>query len=86
MKRRIVITGIGPVTSLGIGKDKFWENLLNGLKPKVKKIPQIKVQTKSKFYVPFPKFSLKDFAIPKYYRFLQPEDKFLLPCPRLQPH
>ncbi|MBN2374026.1 beta-ketoacyl-[acyl-carrier-protein] synthase family protein, partial [bacterium] len=28
--KRIVITGIGVVSSIGIGKDKFWENLIAG--------------------------------------------------------
>jgi 3-oxoacyl-[acyl-carrier-protein] synthase II len=30
MKRRIVITGIGPVTSVGTGKEEFWSSLVNG--------------------------------------------------------
>ncbi len=30
MKRRVVITGMGPVTSLGIGRDRFWEALMEG--------------------------------------------------------
>jgi 3-oxoacyl-[acyl-carrier-protein] synthase II len=33
-KKRIVVTGIGPVTSIGIGKDRFWHNLLKG-KPEI---------------------------------------------------
>jgi 3-oxoacyl-[acyl-carrier-protein] synthase II len=28
--KRVVITGIGPVTSIGIGKDPLWKSLLNG--------------------------------------------------------
>ena len=28
--KRVVITGIGAVTSIGIGKSAFWENLLAG--------------------------------------------------------
>lgn len=30
MKRRVVVTGIGPVTPIGIGKDVFWQNLVAG--------------------------------------------------------
>ena len=29
-KRRVVITGLGAVTPVGIGVDKFWSSLLNG--------------------------------------------------------
>lgn len=29
-KRRVVITGIGVVSSIGIGKDRFWKNLIAG--------------------------------------------------------
>ena len=30
MKRRVVVTGIGVVSSIGIGKDEFWKNLIAG--------------------------------------------------------
>ncbi|MFA5337980.1 MAG: beta-ketoacyl-[acyl-carrier-protein] synthase family protein [Candidatus Omnitrophota bacterium] len=30
MKKRIVITGLGVVSSIGIGRDAFWENLIKG--------------------------------------------------------
>lgn len=30
-KRRVVVTGVGPVTPIGIGKEKFWNNLLAGV-------------------------------------------------------
>lgn len=30
MKKRIVVTGLGVVSSIGIGKDAFWDNLLKG--------------------------------------------------------
>ena len=29
-KRRVVVTGVGIVSSIGIGKDKFWEALISG--------------------------------------------------------
>ena len=75
MKRRVVITGIGPVTSIGIGIENFWKNILNGSIPEIKKISEDRAKTKSKVYVPFPEFSITDYEIPRYYRFLQPEDK-----------
>ncbi|MDP2929224.1 MAG: beta-ketoacyl synthase N-terminal-like domain-containing protein, partial [Candidatus Omnitrophota bacterium] len=30
MKRRVVVTGLGVVSSIGIGKDEFWKNLTAG--------------------------------------------------------
>ena len=30
MSRRVVVTGLGVVSSIGIGKDKFWDNLIKG--------------------------------------------------------
>lgn len=30
MKKRIVVTGMGIVSSIGIGKDSFWQNLIQG--------------------------------------------------------
>lgn len=30
MNKRVVITGLGVISSIGIGKDKFWDNLLAG--------------------------------------------------------
>ena len=29
-KRRVVVTGLGAVTPVGIGTDKFWNSLING--------------------------------------------------------
>jgi len=29
-KRRVVITGIGIISSVGIGKDSFWKSLISG--------------------------------------------------------
>lgn len=31
MKRRVVVTGIGCVTPIGIGRDEFWNSLINGV-------------------------------------------------------
>ncbi|MDD4601274.1 3-oxoacyl-[acyl-carrier-protein] synthase 2 [bioreactor metagenome] len=30
MKKRVVITGLGAITPIGIGKDEFWQALING--------------------------------------------------------
>jgi len=30
MKRRVVVTGLGPVSSIGTGKKNFWDNAVNG--------------------------------------------------------
>ncbi len=29
-KERVVITGIGPLTSLGLGKTKLWDSIIKG--------------------------------------------------------
>ena len=31
MKKRVVVTGMGCVTPIGIGKEKFWNSLINGI-------------------------------------------------------
>lgn len=81
MKKRVVITGIGPVTSLGIGKDIFWKKLLSGDSPEIKKV--LDSRMRSKVYVPLPDFTLTDYEIPNYYKFLQPEDKMAIIAAKL---
>jgi len=29
-QRRVVVTGVGPLTPIGLGKDEFWQGLING--------------------------------------------------------
>ncbi len=29
-EKRVVLTGLGPVTSIGIGKDEYWKSALEG--------------------------------------------------------
>ncbi len=68
-KNRVVITGIGPVTSLGIGREALWSNLLDG-KIVVSRIPERfekNYSFHSKFYVPFPEFTLEDYGLPARY-------------------
>lgn len=67
MKLRVVITGIGPATAIGIGKKDFTAGIY-GLKTCLAEIPSSYEQTytfKSRYFVPRPKFSLTDIGIHK---------------------
>jgi 3-oxoacyl-[acyl-carrier-protein] synthase II len=78
MPRRVVITGIGPVTSIGIGKERFWQALLK------KEITIVSVPAEferqyalhSRWYVPLPQVSLEDHGMRfQYATAMQPEDR-----------
>jgi len=67
MKRRVVITGIGPVTAIGIGKDRFFENILKH-ETKICAVPEEFEKNytfKSRHFVPAPEFSLNEYGIPQ---------------------
>ncbi|HBV88837.1 MAG TPA: beta-ketoacyl-[acyl-carrier-protein] synthase family protein [Desulfosporosinus sp.] len=67
VKRRVVITGIGPATALGIGKEDFSAGIY-GMKTCLTEIPKSYEQTykfKSRYFVPKPKFSLTDLGFHK---------------------
>jgi 3-oxoacyl-[acyl-carrier-protein] synthase II len=64
MKRRVVITGLGPVTPIGIGTDGFWEALVSG-KSGARRIefPGFQMeQYASKIACPVEGFSLLNFV------------------------
>lgn len=66
---RVVITGIGPVTAIGTGKEAFWKNLLAG-NSNICKIParfETNHTFKSRFYVPFPDIHIQDYNLPRKY-------------------
>ena len=66
-KRRAVITGIGPATSIGIGKEDFAAGIY-GLKMCIAEIPSGYEQNytfKSRYFVPKPEFALTDLGIHK---------------------
>lgn len=68
MKRRVVVTGIGPITSIGIGKRDFFDRLL-ACETNVKEIPaayEARCRFKSRYYTPFPDFRLPDEVETKY--------------------
>lgn len=83
MKKRVVITGIGPVTSIGIGKNEFWDHLFVNESAIIKPVPIEISKTKSQIYVPFPVFNPTDYGINEYYSFIQPEDKLALVATKL---
>lgn len=66
MNKRVVITGVGPVTLIGIGKNNFIDNIYN-LKTNIREIPknyEKGYEFKSRFYCPAPDLSLNKFQIP----------------------
>ncbi len=67
MKRRVVITGIGPATATGVGKEEFFTSLLE-MKTQILPIPagyERNYTFKSRYHVPRPEFSLGERGIPK---------------------
>jgi len=69
VNNRVVITGIGPVTAIGTGKESFWRNLLDGI-ANIKEIPpkfENNYRFKSRFFVPFPLVKLEEYQLPGKY-------------------
>lgn len=65
-KHRVVVTGIGIVSSLGLGKDPFWENILAG-KSGISRVTLFdeKYQSYCKIAGEIPQFDSKQFMEPK---------------------
>jgi len=67
MEKRVVITGIGPITAGGIGVNSFINCIFNK-EAVINKIPEVfekNYSFKSRFYVPAPDFSVTEFGLPK---------------------
>ena len=67
MNQRVVITGIGPATAIGMGKKDF-SAAIYGLKTCITEIPSSYEQNytfKSRYFVPKPEFALSDLGIHK---------------------
>lgn len=62
-KRRVVVTGLGVISPIGIGKNEFWKNCLNGVSG-VKKIDSFPVdQFKSQICAPVTGFDPREFDL-----------------------
>lgn len=63
MKRRVAITGIGPVSAIGIGRDEFFSRLWAGQTNRHRIPPSLcpTYSYKTGFFSPFPVFSVSDF-------------------------
>lgn len=81
MPRRVVITGIGPITSIGIGKDIFWRSLLNR-EFSVSPLPaefERHYAYHSRWYVPLPQVSLIDYGMQFHFESaMQQEDRMAI--------
>ncbi|AET67675.1 3-oxoacyl-(acyl-carrier-protein) synthase [Desulfosporosinus orientis DSM 765] len=86
MKRRVVITGLGPATALGIGKKDFFASIF-GLKTCITEIPKSYEENysfKSRYLVPKPKVSLTDLGLPKSVEGMMEEaSKLFVLCTKL---
>jgi len=73
-KRRVVVTGIGLLTSIGSTKESFWEALISG-KTGVKRIPEARLDTSSyrtKIAATIDDFNPKDFLDVKNIKRMDP--------------
>lgn len=68
-KERVVVTGIGPVCAVGIGKDAFWKGIVNGRSgvKTVTRIPE-KLQGPCKIAAEMTDFDVTKFLDPKQAR------------------
>jgi 3-oxoacyl-[acyl-carrier-protein] synthase II len=86
MSNRVVITGIGPVTSVGIGVDEFFEQIWAG-QPQIRPIPASfgrGYSLHSGFYVPLPEVSFANQGLGiAQENLMQSEDKMVILAAKL---
>lgn len=85
MKRRVVITGIGPATAIGIGKKDFSAGIY-GLKTCIAEIPSRYEQNytfKSRYFVPRPEFALTDLIHKSIEKMMEESSRLSVLCAKL---
>jgi len=86
MSNRVVITGIGPVTSVGAGVEPFFRELWAG-RPQIQPVPERfsrNAPIQSGFYVPLPAVALGDYGLDiAQENLMQPEDKMVILAAKL---
>ncbi|MFH0764475.1 MAG: beta-ketoacyl synthase N-terminal-like domain-containing protein [Candidatus Omnitrophota bacterium] len=66
MAKRVVITGLGPISSVGIGCGAMWDSILNKRLNLVKKTYSVDNEKWGEFYLhKIKNFNIKDFNLPK---------------------
>ncbi len=85
-ERKVVISGIGLVTSIGSGKNIFFHELLQGKSPVVP-IPssyERNYKYKSRFYAPLPEINFSEYSLDSHFeRIMQVEDKLAVICTKM---
>ena len=86
MKRRVVISGMGVITPVGIGKEVYWQNLLDGVSGiQPLKFPDIDMETyRTRIAGVVENFELSDFLpVNKKTRYLGRASRFALAATRM---
>jgi 3-oxoacyl-[acyl-carrier-protein] synthase II len=83
MNNRVVITGLGIISSIGIGKEEFWKNCLQGISG-IKPIQRFDVSTyRSKLGGQLPEIDFKAFIKPANLRRMDRIGKIMVSAVRL---
>ncbi len=72
---KVVITGMAPISTLGIGKEAFWSALLKG-ETAIEVIPELferNYKFRSRHYTRLPEYRMQDYGIPAKFNYLMGE-------------